>query len=94
LVDFAKDNQEKVTLRGGLVEGQLLDRNGLTGLAMLPSRPELLAQVVWALEAPMADLAMAVEGALGELAWVLEEAGKAATPAEPIAEPQAGGQET
>ena len=89
LVNFAKENQEKIALRGGVVEGQLLDRNGLTGLAMLPSRPELLAQVVWALEAPMADLAMAVEGALGEMAWILEEAGKTTKPAEPITEPQA-----
>lgn len=92
LVDFAKDSQEKMTLRGGLVEGQVLDRHGLTSLAALPSRPELLAQVVWAVEAPVVDLAMTLESALGELAWILEEAGKAAKPAEPVAEPQPSGQ--
>ena len=93
LVDFARENQEKVTLRGGVVEGQLLDRNGLTGLAMLPSRPQLLAQVIGVLEAPVADLAMAVEGVLGELAWILEEAGKITTPAEPVREPETSGQD-
>lgn len=74
LVDFAKESQDKLVLRGGVVEGQLLDDKALEGLAHLPPRPQLMAQVVGAIESPLTDLILTVEGVLGELAWLLEEA--------------------
>lgn len=88
LIEFAKSNDEKVAVRGGWVEGQLLDKRRLEELASLPSRPQLLAELIATLESPMTGLVMTVEGVLGELARVIEEAGKKA-PAAPAAAPAA-----
>lgn len=76
LVDLAKANDDKITIRGGWVEGQLLNTQRMEELASLPSRPQLLAQLIAVLESPMTGLVMTVESVLGELARVLEEAGK------------------
>jgi len=80
LVEFAKANQGKLSIRGGWVEGQRLDSQGLAELANLPSRPQLMAQLVGVIESPIAGLVMVLEGALAELAWVLEEASKTVKP--------------
>ena len=88
LVDFAKDHQEKLAVRGGLVEGQVLDKKGLEFLASLPSKPQLIAELIGVLESPITDLILTLEGALGELPWVIEEASKsrkADSPDEPPA---------
>lgn len=76
LMDFAKEHQEKLTIRGGWVEGQCLDRTRVEELANLPPKPQLIAQLIGVLESPLADLIFTIEAALGELAWVLEEASK------------------
>lgn len=76
LVDFAKADQEKLSLKGGWVEGQLLDRKRLEELASLPPKPQLIAEVIFGIEGPMADLVMTLEAVLSEPVFVLEEAGK------------------
>ncbi|MBI3324979.1 MAG: 50S ribosomal protein L10 [Candidatus Omnitrophica bacterium] len=76
LVDFAKADQEKLSLKGGWVEGQLLDQKRLEELAGLPPKPQLAAQLIFAIEAPLADLVMTLEVSLSELVFVLEEAAK------------------
>ncbi|MBI2885101.1 MAG: 50S ribosomal protein L10 [Candidatus Omnitrophica bacterium] len=82
LVDFAKANQEKLSVRGGFVEGQLLNSKRVEELAALPSKPQLLAELVGVLEAPATDLILTLEQVIGDVAWVLEAASKAA-PAAP-----------
>jgi large subunit ribosomal protein L10 len=76
LVEFAKANQEKFTVRGGFVEGQLLNAKRVEELAGLPGRPQLMAQVVGALEAPISDLIFTIERLIGDIAWIVEEAAK------------------
>lgn len=77
LVDFAKADQEKLSLKGGWVEGQLLDRQRLEELASLPPRPQLIAQAIFAIEGPLSDLVLTLEAVLSELVFVLEQAEKA-----------------
>ena len=77
LCDFAKVNEGKIVIRGGWVDGQLLSKQRLEEFANLPSRPQLIAEVIGALEAPLVDLIFTVERVLGNVAWVLEEASKA-----------------
>lgn len=89
LADFAKENQEKLHIRGGLVEGQVLDRTRFEELANLPPRLQLIAHVVGALEAPLANLVWTLESVLGEVAWVLEEASKAKPPSASTPQAQA-----
>ena len=76
IVEFAKANQHKLAIRGGWVDGQVLDETRVEELANLPPKPQLIAQIVSFLESPMAQLVMILEHALGDLAWVLEEAAK------------------
>ena len=79
LADFAKQEQEKLTIRGGLVDGRVLDVRQFTELAGLPPKPQLMAQLVGILEFPLADVVFTLERVLGELPWVLEEAAKKQT---------------
>ena len=50
LTQFAKDN-EKLEIKAGVMNGKLLDLDAIGALAKLPSREELLAQVLAAMNA-------------------------------------------
>ncbi len=50
LVDFAKDN-EKLEIRAGVLAGKLLTSEEITQLAKMPSKNELLAKLVYTLNA-------------------------------------------
>jgi large subunit ribosomal protein L10 len=89
VVQFAKAKEGKLLIRGGIVEGQLLGRAAFEEFASLPPRPQLVAQVVGAIEAPIAELIGCLEAFLGELAWILEAASKKRTAES--SQPSAGG---
>ncbi len=76
LLDFVKEHQEKLTIRGGVVEGHLLDAKRFQDVAELPPKPQLIAQVIFAIESPLTDVVWTLERVLGDVAWVLEEASK------------------
>ncbi len=50
LTQFAKDN-EKLEIKAGVMGGKLMDLDAITALSKLPSREELLAQVLSAMNA-------------------------------------------
>lgn len=52
LYNFAAEN-EKLKLKGGLVEGKRIDAEAIKQLAMIAPRPELLAQLVRGLSSPL-----------------------------------------
>ncbi len=56
LRDFAKEN-DKLKLKGGVVDGKSVDAKGLKALADLPSREVMLAKFAGLLKAPMANTA-------------------------------------
>jgi large subunit ribosomal protein L10 len=96
LVEFRKTHEEQLTVRGAVIDGQLLDRARVEQLASLPPRPVLLTQVVFTVESPIADVLATLEQLIGDLAWVMEQAAAmkpASTPAEaasgpaPVSEP-------
>ena len=76
VVEFAKANEGKLIVRGGWVEGHLLDDKRVEEMANLPSKLQLIANVVGALEAPFTDLIWTLEHHMSDLAWVVEEAAK------------------
>ena len=76
VVEFAKANEGKLTVRGGLIEGQVLNDKSVEEIASLPSRPQLIANLVGALESPFTSLIWALEHHMSDLAWVVEEAAK------------------
>ena len=90
VVAFAKGREERIVVRGGLVDGLVLDKKAVEHLASLPSKPQLLAEVLGTIEAPLADVIFTIERLIGDLAWVAEQA-SAKTPAtEPGTPPAAG----
>ena len=63
LADFAKEH-EKPAVKAGLIEGRTVTAAEVKYLALLPSKPELLAQLGGALQGPLAGLAGAFNGLL------------------------------
>lgn len=55
LVKFLEDNQ-KLTIKGGLLEGQALDQAQVKSLAKMPSRTELQAKLLALMQAPVVQL--------------------------------------
>ncbi len=74
IVDFIKAHEGQLSVRGAVVDGQLLDKARVEHLASLPPKPVLLAQVVATLEAPLTDVILTVEQLIGDVAWLAEQA--------------------
>lgn len=74
LVEFRKGHEERLTLRGAVIDGQLLDAARVEQLAQLPPKPVLLAQVVATIESPIAELILTIEQLIGDVAWIAEQA--------------------
>jgi len=71
LTDFAKEH-EKPAIRIGLVEGKTVTPAQVKQLAALPSKPELLAQLGGALQAPLAGFVGVANGLLYMMVGALE----------------------
>lgn len=50
----------KTELKGGIVEGEVMDANGVKALAAIPAKPILLGQLLGMLTSPMRSLAVAL----------------------------------
>ncbi len=72
LVAFAKDNQ-KFKIKGGVVEGELIDPAGVASLALLPSKLELRGMLAGTLQSPLRNLAGTLQSLLGHLRNALEQ---------------------
>lgn len=60
LVEFAKKN-EALKVKGGVVEGRVVDVDQIKALADLPSREGLLSMLLSVLQAPIRNFALAVK---------------------------------
>ena len=72
LVKFSKEN-ESLVLKGGLFKGSILSKKDIETIANLPSRQNLIAQVVAVLQSPLAGLVWTLKGPLNKLAVVLNQ---------------------
>ena len=61
LSDFAKENDARPTVKGGLYEGQVADAALVKRLALLPTRTEALGQFVSMLNSVLMMFALALE---------------------------------
>lgn len=75
LQTFVRTNQA-LAIKVGVVDGQVLEPAGLKALADLPSREALRAQVVGAIQGPLAQLVGLLSAPQRELAYVLAQRGK------------------
>lgn len=72
LQDFAKENDQKPTVKGGMLEGKILDVAQVKKLATMPSREQMLAQLGGGLQSPLAAFAGALNGLLYMFAGALD----------------------
>jgi large subunit ribosomal protein L10 len=60
LVKFANDN-DKLTIKGGVFEGQFIDSAKVKVLAQMPSKPELQAKLLAMINAPATQLVRLIQ---------------------------------
>ena len=68
--DCANAN-EKYVMIGGAMDGQVLDRAGVTAVSKMPSRDEHIASIVGCLGAPAANIAGAIGAPASNIASIL-----------------------
>ena len=64
LSDFAKENDQRPTVKGGLFEGRAVDAGKVKQLASMPSREQMLAELGASMQAPIAAFGMAMNSLL------------------------------
>jgi large subunit ribosomal protein L10 len=72
LSDFAKENEQKPEVKGGLLDGKAIQPAQVQQLASLPSREQLLAELGAGFMSPMAAFAGAMNGLLYMFAGALD----------------------
>jgi large subunit ribosomal protein L10 len=72
LSDFAKENEQKPGVKGGLLDGRAIQPAQVQQLASLPSREQLLAELGAGLMSPLAAFAGAMNGLLYMFAGALD----------------------
>ena len=72
LADFAKENDKRPSVKGGVFEGKAIDSAQIAKLASMPSREQMLAQLGAGLQSPLAAFVGALNGVLYTFAGALE----------------------
>ena len=72
LTDFAKENDAKPSVKGGMFDGQSIDTEQVKRLANMPSREQLLSELGASFQAPLAQFAGAMNGLLSMFAGALD----------------------
>jgi len=80
LHSFAKTNQA-LAIKAGLVDGVVLPPAELKALSELPTKDAIHAQIIGAIQGPLAQLVGLLQASQRDIAYVLAERGKTA-PAE------------
>lgn len=68
--EFAKNN-DKLEIKAGIVDGKIIDIDGVKSLAELPPREVLIAQALGGLNAPIQGFVNVLQGSIRSLAIVL-----------------------
>ena len=69
--EFAKDHKN-LEIKAGVVDGKVIDLNGVIGLAELPPREVLIAQVLGGLNGPISGFANVLNANMRNLVYALD----------------------
>lgn len=72
LTDFAKANDQKPAIKGGMFDGRSIDADQVKALANMPSREQMLAELGAGFMAPLAQFAGVMHGMLTMMVGALE----------------------
>jgi large subunit ribosomal protein L10 len=78
LRDVLREQGEKMKVKAGIVQGNLVDATGLQALAETPSLPELRATILAMVNGPAQKLVRLLNTPAGQLAQVLKAKGETA----------------
>lgn len=71
--DFIKENKLKtLEVKAGLLEGKVIDAEGVKALADLPSREVLLSKVLAGMQSPIVGFVNVLQGSLRKFVYALE----------------------
>lgn len=71
LVEHCKDN-EKLVIKGGYLDGNVMDPAGVEQLSKLPGREELLTRLLSSLQSPIQNLVYALNDGVSKPVYVLD----------------------
>lgn len=87
---FMKDNADIYTFKSGVVDGKLVDLKQLTTIANLPSKEELISQLLYVLNSGAQRIVTVINAVPRDLAVVVKQIGEQKEgPATPVAEVKA-----
>jgi large subunit ribosomal protein L10 len=72
LTDFARENDQKPGIKGGMFDGRSIDTEQVKKLATMPSREQMLAELGAGLMSPLAAFAGALNGMMYQMVGALE----------------------
>jgi large subunit ribosomal protein L10 len=72
LSDFAKENDKRPSVKGGLFDGRAVDAAQVAKLANMPSREQMLSQLGGYMQAPMTQFATVMNSLLSNFAGAVE----------------------
>jgi len=72
LSDFAKENEQRPGVKGGMLDGRPIDTAQVKQLALLPPRERMLAELGAGLQSPLAAFVGALNGLLSTFAGALD----------------------
>lgn len=72
LSDFAKENDKRPAVKGGVFDGRALDAAQVAKLASMPSREQMLAELGASMQAPIAGIAIAMNSLLSMFAGAVD----------------------
>jgi large subunit ribosomal protein L10 len=70
--DFARENDQRPAVKGGMFEGKRVDADQVKRLASMPSREQMLAELGASMQAPMASLLGVLNGLLMTFAGAVD----------------------
>ncbi len=70
--EYQEDNQDRLNVIGGQIDGSVLDKNQMTELSKLPGKQELRAQFVGLLQAPMAQTLSVMNALVSSVVYCLD----------------------
>jgi large subunit ribosomal protein L10 len=72
ITDFAKENDKRPSVKGGLFDGKSVDAAQVVKLASMPSREQMLSQLGGYMQAPMTQFATVMNSLLSNFAGAVE----------------------
>lgn len=70
ILAFVKNN-EKLEIKGGIIEGRVCETDAIKSLSELPSREVLLSMFIGAVQSPMSKLAAALNATLARFSYAM-----------------------